>query len=329
MFSFLVQIRKTFYENGIMIKRGGRMKKTIGLALSGGGIKSFSQLPVLKALDQEGISLDAVSGTSMGSVIAAFVAIGMPIDELVESVLALEEEVEHMKLFNRNIFRVITKFKDKNSSGLVDGIIFEQLLNKYFKQYGVEKITDVKIPLAIPAVDIVTGKIIVFVSHPDSFKKLDDNWEIISDVSLAKAVRASSSFPFFIDACPVGQYMLTDGGVRMNLPLPLITAYGIEQKIAVTMHNDGEFHNFESATALSNRVFEMIRMEHDKYIVKDADVLINVPLEGIWVFEVGRGKYTMRQGALAVEEKMKEIKGLKSKKSWLEQLLERKDKDEK
>ena len=303
------------------------MKKTNGLALSGGGIKSFSQLPVLQALDQEGIQIDAVAGTSMGSVIAAFIAIGMPIDELIESLLALEEEVEHMKLFNRNLLKVISKVTDKSRSGLVDGIIFEELLDKYFKEYGVEKITDVKIPLAIPAVDIVSGKIIVFVSHPEQFESLDENWVIISDVSLAKAVRASSSFPFFIDACPVGQYMLTDGGVRMNLPLPLINAYGIDQKIAVTMHNDGEFHNFESASALSNRVFEMIRMEHDKYIVKDADVLINVPLEGVWVFEVGRGEYTMHQGALAVEEKMKEIKGLKPKKSWIEQLLERKEKD--
>ena len=302
------------------------MKKTNGLALSGGGIKSFSQLPVLQALNKEGISIDAVAGTSMGSVIAAFMAIGMPINELIDSLLSLEDEVEEMKLFNRNIFRVISKVTDKSRSGLVDGIIFEELLNKYFKKYDVEKITDVKIPLAIPAVDIVTGKVIVFVSHPEQFEVIDDNWVVISDVSLAKAVRASSSFPFFIDSCPVGQYMLTDGGVRMNLPLPLIKAYGVDKKIAVTMHNDGEFHNFESATALSNRVFEMIRMEHDRYIVKDADVLINVPLEGVWVFEVGRGEYTMHQGALAVEEKLSEIKGLKPKKSWLEQILERKDK---
>ena len=60
-----------------MTIRGGHMKKTIGLALSGGGIKSFSQLPVLKALDQEGIRLDAVSGTSMGSVIAGLIAESM------------------------------------------------------------------------------------------------------------------------------------------------------------------------------------------------------------------------------------------------------------
>ena len=51
----------------------------IGIALSGGGIRAFSQLPILAALHREGVEIDAISGTSMGSVIAALYASGVDI----------------------------------------------------------------------------------------------------------------------------------------------------------------------------------------------------------------------------------------------------------
>ncbi len=297
--------------------------KKIGLALSGGGVKSFSQLPILKALDSEGINIDAISGTSMGSVLAAFMAVGMPVDELIDVALELEKEVQEMKIFSRPFLKLISVAKDRESSGFVDGIIFEELMNKYLEKYNVENIRDVKIPLAIPAVDIITGKVIVFVSHPEEFKSLDENWVVISDVSLAKAVRASCSFPFVIDACPLEDYHLTDGGVRMNLPLPLIEAYGVDQSIAVTMHSESDFEDFDSFFALANRITELGRIEQDKHLLKEADVVINVPLDGVWVFEVGKGKYTMDAGLKVVEGKIDALSELKHEKTWIEKLFER------
>ena len=51
----------------------------LGIALSGGGIKSFSQLPVIRKLKEDNLKLSAISGTSMGSVIASLVASGIDI----------------------------------------------------------------------------------------------------------------------------------------------------------------------------------------------------------------------------------------------------------
>jgi len=295
-----------------------------GLALSGGGIKSFSQIPVIQAIEHENIHLDAISGTSMGSVIAALYAVGMSADELMDVVLELEEETNEMKLFQRNPIRILTKLSDRFSSGLVDGQIFEEMLQKYLDRYHVRYMKDVKIPLAIPAVDMITGKIIVFVSHPELFTPLEDHWEVVSDVTIAKAVRASCSFPFAIDACPLGEYKLTDGGVRMNLPSPLLKAYGVDEVIAVTMHNEEHYDKIDSFTGLANRMMELMRQEHDLHVIKeDVDVLINVPLHGVWVFEVGKGRYTMEMGERAVNKKMSELKELNRKKSWFEKLLKR------
>lgn len=305
-----------------MVVRGDSLKK-IGLALSGGGVKSFSQLPVLKALDKENIKVDVVAGTSMGSVVAGFMAIGLPVDELIKEILDLEEEVEQTKIFSKRFLKMMSALRSRSSSGIVNGEVFEDILNERLKKYNVDKITDVKIPLAIPAVDIITGKIIVFVSHPEEFKSLDDNWVVVSDVSLAKAIRASSSFPFAIDACPFRDYMLTDGGVRMNLPLPLIDGYGVREKIAVTMHSEKNFDEFDSAVALGIRFMELGFIEQDGYLLKDADVVINVPLEGVWVFEVGKGRYTMNQGAKVVEGKVDALRELGREKNLFERLRER------
>ncbi|CAM3703801.1 patatin-like phospholipase family protein [Erysipelothrix urinaevulpis] len=294
--------------------------KKIGLALSGGGIKSFSQLPILKTLDEEGIHIDAVSGTSMGSVIAAFLAIGMPIEDLTNVLLELESEVKDMKVFSRPVLKMISMARGKDSSGFVDGIIFEEMLGKYFEQYNIENINEVKIPLAIPAVDIITGKIIVFVSHPEQFKHLDDDWVVVSDVSIAKAVRASCSFPFVIDACPYENYHLSDGGIRMNLPLPLIEAYGVDESIAVTMHSEKEFHEFDSLMALGTRITDLGRIEQDKLLLKKASVSINVPLDGVWVFDAGKGPYTIEEGNKAVLKKLKEIQNIHKKETWFEKI---------
>ena len=297
--------------------------KKIGLALSGGGVKSFSQLPIIKTLDEENIHVDVLAGTSMGSVVASFMSIGLPVDKLIDEVLSLESETEGMKFFSKRFFKMFSAITNKNSSGLVEGEVFEEMLEKRFKKYGIDKITDVRIPLAIPAVDIITGKIVVFVSHPEEFTSINENWDVVSDVSLAKAVRASCSFPLVINACPLDDYQLTDGGVRMNLPLPLLEGYGAKKTIAVTMNTENDFYEMDSILSLATRLSELARIEQDNYLVKDADVVINIPLDGVWVFEVGRGKYTMDQGAKVVEGQLDALKEFGRKKSWLERILKR------
>ena len=59
----------------------------IGLALSGGGIKSLAQLPIIKTMLDENIEIDFISGTSMGSTIAALVASGIDILDIYQIIL--------------------------------------------------------------------------------------------------------------------------------------------------------------------------------------------------------------------------------------------------
>lgn len=292
----------------------------VGLALSGGGIKAFSQLPIIDAIFQEGIKIDAVSGTSMGSIIAIFLACGLDIGEVTEVILELETELNKMKVFSRPSPKVLPFSKERIHGGYVDPMRLESILEKTLERYQVNHISDVKIPLAIPAVDIISGKIVVFVSHPNLFKKKSKHWEIISDVSLAKAAVSSCAFPFVISANKLDDYMLVDGGVRMNLPLPLLDGYGVTQRVGVTMHRESPFREFHSLTSLGNRVVDLMAIEQEEKFIRKDDIVINVSLEKVWVFEMGMGRYTIEKGEIVAKEKIKDLQRIEKNPSFIKRM---------
>lgn len=296
--------------------------KKVGIALSGGGIKSISQIPVIKALQDENIPIDAISGTSMGAVIASLVAVGLTADQLNDTVLSLERHIAERKIFSRPSPKILPFYKDKLIAGYVDGQELEDVLQEEFNKYGIMNISDVTIPLAIPAVDLNTGKIVCFVSHPEKLKFIDEDWIIVSDIPLAKAVRASCSFPFVIAALEYNDFVLVDGGVRMNLPLELIESYGVQKTIAVTMHSDESFNNYGSLMGVATRVMDLMRIEDDYHILKKADIHINVPLDDVWVFEIGKGKTTIDRAQSIVAEHHNDFKLLQEKQTMWERIKE-------
>lgn len=287
----------------------------IGLALSGGGIKSFAQLPVIKALEKEGIKIDAVSGTSMGSVIASLFATGISSDEVIEIALDLEKEIKDKRILSRPSTKILPFVKDRLIGGFVDGYQLEEALDRKLQTLGVEYIKDVTIPLVINAVDVKSGKHVVFVSHPERYNPISDEI-VISDAKLSTAVRASCSFPFVISAVEYNDMVLVDGGVRQNLPLDFVKSYGVDKTIAVTMHAKGYFENVESLTALGTRIMDLMRIEADQRVILDADVHIDIPMDEVWVFEIGKGSDTMQIGEKAILDHTEEIRKLIQKKSF-------------
>lgn len=292
----------------------------IGVALSGGGIKSYAQLPILKAMDDVGLEIDCVSGTSMGSAIAALVAAGVPVDEMYDLALAIEEEMVKEKIFIKPSVKIFPFAKERIQGGYVDGQILEDIFVEILKDYDVDHISDVKIPIAIPSVDLITGKVVVFVSHPEKFK-LHKNWDIVTDISLAKAVRASCSFPFVIAAMPWDNYHLVDGGIKMNLPSMLLQAYDTKKIIAVTMTSEAKFEDIDSLLSTGNRVYDLMVESYDELMEEHVDLMINVPVGDIWVFELGKGKDVINEGETIAKEHRDALYKLKEKPSLLEDLF--------
>jgi len=175
----------------------------VGIALGGGGSRGLAHIGVLKVLEREGIPLHFLAGTSMGAVIAAGYAAGLGAAYLEEEALRMGGLRKLAKLIDRSL----------SSQGLIAG----QRIRKYFaRQLGGVTFAELRIPLALVAVDIITGEEVV-----------------LKDGSVADAVRASISLPGVFVPFRMNGRLLVDGGVLNNLPADVVRRMGADVVIAV------------------------------------------------------------------------------------------------
>ena len=178
-------------------------RKRLGLALSGGGARGLAHVGILKVLDEAGIKVDCIAGTSMGGVIAAAYACGVPLPEIEARALQLANMRELMKLVEvsaprRGLLR-IERVRD---------FLAEMFLDRVFE--------NLPIRLAIPATDLVEAREVVFTSG-----------------MVFPAVLGTIAVPGLFDPFEYGPYRLVDGGVLNNLPVDRVRELGAEIIIGV------------------------------------------------------------------------------------------------
>ena len=102
--------------------------------------------------------------------------------------------------------------------GLKTGETLEKAYNDLAKRKGIEKIKDItQMPLVIPTVDVQLSKEYIFTNKVPQNTK--DKSQYITDISIGKAVRASSSFPAIFCPCEFNSHKFLDGGVLDNIPV--------------------------------------------------------------------------------------------------------------
>lgn len=180
----------------------------VGLALSGGSALGICHIGAIKALMENEVSVDYISGTSAGAVVAAAYAFEVPLEKMIEI---------SRRLSWSNVSRFGYSKLGLNSNEPV-GEIVEEMIGKV-------NIEDARIPLAIVATDIDTGEKIVFRKGR------------VSD-----AVRASTCIPAFFVPVKVGRKKLVDGGLVENLPISPLKEMGAETIIGVNL---GQFRTYK------------------------------------------------------------------------------------
>jgi NTE family protein len=173
--------------------------KKLGIALSGGTAKGFAHIGVLEALEKNKIKIDYLAGTSMGAVVGALYASGMPIKDLKK--LAIETKWENLVDFT---------LPDR---GILSGEKIENFLRVLLKN---KKFEDLEIPLAVIAADVHNGEKVIF-------KKGD----------VASALRASISIPSIFVPYEYKNRILVDGGVVAPVPVDTVRSMGAEVVIAI------------------------------------------------------------------------------------------------
>lgn len=184
-------------------------KKLVGLALGSGAAYGLAHIGVLKALEREGISVDVVSGSSIGSLVGAIWAAGY-------SAIEIEKLVEGISSKRKAFFELIGFFDFLlPHHGFFRGDQICRFLSRYL---GQKTFQDLRIPTKIIAVDLHTSRQVVF----ESGKVMD-------------AVRASISIPGVFRPLTYKNTHLIDGGVLDPLPVRALIEDGIHKIIAVNV----------------------------------------------------------------------------------------------
>ncbi len=272
----------------------------LGLALSGGGVKGAAHIGVLKALEEEGIKISSISGTSSGSIVASLYACGYSPDEIYYIFKKYCKCItDYDKLIPFKVLGTLFTGKIKLKS-LAKGNNIEYIIHNMCYRKGKIDICQVNIPCAIPAVDIIDGKIVYFCSRKINRNTTyyDDVPEIVYNGRLSSIVRASTAFPAAFSPKRIGNHLLIDGGTRVNSPVTILKDIRERnEKILVVyfekIDNNREPHNIID-TALKS--FDIMGHEINEWQIKQADYMLDIESRNISLLDVSKIDYMVTLG---------------------------------
>ncbi|MDZ7716008.1 MAG: patatin-like phospholipase family protein [Balneolaceae bacterium] len=202
----------------------------IGLALSGGGAKGFAHIGVLKVLEEAGIQVDVITGTSMGSIVGGFYAIGYTPQQLEEIALSRDwDDIFNSVPTNRSQpliqkvqnDRLILSFpfnkgKIQLPQGLIGGQRIELFLDQFTLPYhDVRDFKKLPIPFGCIATNLATGEAV-----------------LLDHGLLPEAIQASIAIPSVFEPVKIGEQTYIDGGVARNIPVSDAKKIGADIVIA-------------------------------------------------------------------------------------------------
>lgn len=276
-------------------------RERVGLVLSGGAARGLTHIGVLKALEEQGVIIDAIAGTSMGAVVGGLYAAGYSVSELEQLATGLDwqqalsdapprADIPFRRKQDDRDFLVKQKlsFRDDGSLGLPLGLLQGQnlalLLEKLFARAGaVEDFDQLPIPFRAVAADIATGETVVF-----------------ADGHLALAIRASMSIPAVLTPVEVDGQLLVDGGISNNIPVDIAREMGVDRVIVVDIGSP--LATTESLQTVFNILNQSVALltrrnsEAQLATLQPHDILIQPPLTGFGITDFARAEGMMDAG---------------------------------
>ncbi len=197
--------------------------QSVGLVLSGGGAKGIAHIGVIKALEENGIPIDYVAGTSMGSIVGGLYACGYATEEMMDLILSQSFSYWSTGTIDPNLSfylnrgrqtpamasisigdTVASKVPQSLISPLPMNFAFMELFSPYTAQIG-GSFDNLMVPYRCVASDVAAKR-----------KK------VLSSGSVGDAIRASMSFPAVFQPTEVDGALLYDGGIYDNFPVDVM-----------------------------------------------------------------------------------------------------------
>jgi NTE family protein len=256
-------------------------RKKVAVVLSGGGAKGVAHVGALRVIEEAGIPIDMIVGTSMGSIVGGLYSIGYTPDQMDSMVMSQDWGLllsDRPKRTEQTMPEKVAEgqylvslpfgkgFDDLAVGGVIDGsnlkILFNDLMVGYNDSINFDHLP---IPFACVAADIVTGQEVVF-----------------HEGVLPTAMRASMAIPGVFTPVYSNDQVLVDGGVLNNFPTDIALRMGAEIIIGIDVQSELKGKDdLYSATAVLNQIVEMT-MQRRAYHrnVQLADVYVKVDVSG-------------------------------------------------
>lgn len=252
----------------------------VAVVLSGGGAKGVAHISALKAIEEAGLPIDMICGTSMGALIGGLYSIGWSTDELdslvrhqdwsfllTDRVKTEDLDIDARRLMNTYpLWHAFTFGSKKNEgAGFIRGLnldnLFDQLLEGYLDSIDFNTLP---VPFACVATDIITNTEVDF--HRGYLKE---------------AMRASMSIPGVFSPVRKGDMLLVDGGMRNNFPTDIARGMGADIIIGVAVIDDTMTADDISGPADLIMQIVDINTKHKLYEnLAMSDILIKVNVKG-------------------------------------------------
>ncbi len=275
-----------------------KKRPKIGLVLSGGGAKGFAHIGVLKVLEEAGVKIDYIGGTSMGAVVGGLYASGYNatqidsifdntnFDELLQDYIPRSSKSFYEKR-NDEMYAIslpFHKFKIGIPIALSKGMYNYNLLSKLtHKVRHVRDFSQLPIPFLCVATDIETGEQV-----------------ILKEGYLAQALLASSAFPSLFSPVEIDGRLLIDGGVINNYPAEEVRKMGADIIIGVDVQDDLKNRDaLKDATRILVQItnLDMIKSMNEKKRI--TDIYIKPDISNYGVISFDQGKEIIQKGELA------------------------------
>ncbi|UUF15275.1 MULTISPECIES: patatin-like phospholipase family protein [Flavobacterium] len=286
-----------------------KKRPKIGLVLSGGGAKGFAHIGVLKVLEEAGIKIDYIGGTSMGSVIGGLYASGYNasqidsifkrtnFDELINDYIPRSSKNFYGKK-NDELYAIVLPFSNFRvgipealSKGMYNYNLLSSLTRnvRHFRDFN-----KLPTPFLCIGTNIETGEEV-----------------LLNKGNLVQAMMASAAFPSLFTPVEIDGNLLVDGGVVNNYPIKEVRNLGADIIIGVDVQDDlMKRKNLKNATRILVQITNLQSIDKMKSKIKDTDVYIKPDIRDFGVISFDRGEEIIRKGeeaAFAVYEKIKSL----------------------
>ncbi|MEY4462974.1 MAG: family protein RssA [Bacteroidota bacterium] len=279
----------------------------IGLVLSGGGAKGFAHIGVLKVIEEAGVKIDYIGGTSMGAVVGGLYASGYNATQI-DSIF---HKVNFDELLNDYIPRSAKSFYEKRNDetyaitlpfsnfkvgipqALSKGLYNFNLLSRLTRHVRqVNDFNQLPTPFLCIGTNIETGQQVV-----------------LNKGNLAQAMLASAAFPTLFTPIEIDGQLLIDGGVANNFPVDEVKNLGADLIIGVDVQ-DGLWDKaqLKNATKILVQITNLHSIEQMKNKIKGTDIYITPDINNFGVLSFDRGREIIQRGeeaAFAAYEKIK------------------------